>query len=234
MAVDIEKAVQDVREADYEHDLWLGARFRSWLDENIRAGIDETDPTTFNQDDIDALKVVLEKLGSDTRLQLYAEITNFLEILTSAMLEAVEEAEEADDQDSFSYGLDLRGLQSRLEAEGWMTDEDWKNFGIRQGGDCINEKVMRDIASRWDADRLSAFPNHSKFERMVRELPQGQEHFIITTFEWKVIMGSFDPVSHARFSTDDNQHFVMWKLENGKDYVDWCKRSKKGKTIDGG
>ena len=107
-----------------------------------------------------------------------------------------------------------------------MNDDEWKKFGIRQGGDCISEKVMMDIASRWDDDRLKAFPEHSKFQYTDRDLPPGHAHYIMTTFEWKVIMGRFSSVASMPFSTGENPSFVMWKLENGKNYVDWCKRSK--------
>ena len=85
---------------------------------------------------------------------------------------------------------------------------------------------MTDIASRWDDDRLQAFPEHSKFEYTDRELPPGQAHYIITTFEWQVIMGHFSPTSSMPLSTGNNPAFVMWILENGKNYVDWCKSAK--------
>ena len=122
--------------------------------------------------------------------------------------------------------LDPKELISELQSEGWMTDAEWRKFGKRQACLCVDEKVMRGIASRWDEKRLAAFPNHSKFEYTSEQLPAGQEYYIITTLEWKLIMGHFTCPSRAKSDSNENQwSFCMWKLENGKEYADWCKAS---------
>jgi hypothetical protein len=232
MAIDIDKAIQAINDVDDAYYRWLRKQLSEWMDEYIGGGIDENDPSTFDQDDIDALKIVLEKLASKSHAQLYGEIEDILAVMALSK-EGEEEEEEENETDEAEDGpapiqspFDLEEFQSQLEAEGWMNDDEWKKFGIRQGGDCISEKVMMDIASRWDDDRLKAFPEHSKFQYTDRELPPGHAHYIMTTFEWKVIMGRFSSVASMPFSTGDNPSFVMWKLENGKNYVDWCKRSK--------
>lgn len=228
MAIDIDKAIQAINDVDDAYYRWLRKQLSEWMDEYIGGGIDENDPKTFDQNDIDALKIVLEKLGSNSHAQLYGEIEDILAVMALSKEEEEEnENDEAEDGPApIQSPFDLEEFQSQLEAEGWMNDDEWKKFGIRQGGDCISEKVMMDIASRWDDDRLKAFPEHSKFQCTDRELPPGHAHYIMTTFEWKVIMGRFSSVASMPFSTGDNPSFVMWKLENGKNYVDWCKRSK--------
>lgn len=228
MAIDIDKAIQAINDVDDAYYRWLRKQLSEWMDEYIGGGIDENDPKTFDQNDIDALKIVLEKLGSNSHAQLYGGIEDILAVMALSKEEEEEnENDEAEDGPAPIQSLfDLEEFQSQLEAEGWMNDDEWKKFGIRQGGDCISEKVMMDIASRWDDDRLKAFPEHSKFQCTDRELPPGHAHYIMTTFEWKVIMGRFSSVASMPFSTGDNPSFVMWKLENGKNYVDWCKRSK--------
>ena len=228
MAIDIDKAIQSINDVDNAYYRWLRKQLSEWMDEYIGGGIDENDPSTFDQDDIDALKTVLEKLGSNSHVQLYGGIEDILAVMAQSKEgEGEEENNEAEDGPApIQSPFDLEEFQSQLEAEGWMNDDEWRKFGIRQGGDCISEKVMMDIASRWDDDRLKAFPEHSKFQYTDRELPPGHAHYIMTTFEWKVIMGRFSSVASMPFSTGDNPSFVMWKLENGKNYVDWCKRSK--------
>jgi len=122
--------------------------------------------------------------------------------------------------------LDPKELILLLQSEGWMTDAEWRKFGKRQAGVCVDEKVMRGIASRWDEKRLAAFPNNSKFEYTREELPSGREHYIITTSEWKLIMGHFTPSDPAENNSNEGQwSFCMWKLENGKEYAEWCKAS---------
>ena len=229
MAIDIDKAIQAINDVDDAYYRWLRKQLSEWMDEYIGRGIDENDPSTFYQDDIDALKIVLEKLGSNSHAQLYGGIEDILAVMALSKEGEEEENENDEAEDGpapIQSPFDLEEFQSQLEAEGWMNDDEWKKFGIRQGGDCISEKVMVDIASRWDDDRLKAFPEHSKFQCTDRELPPGHAHYIMTTFEWKVIMGRFSSVATMPFSTGDNPSFVMWKLENGKNYVDWCKRSK--------
>ena len=229
MAIDIDKAIQAINDVDDAYYRWLRKQLSEWMDEYIGGGIDENDPKTFDQNDIDALKIVLEKLGSNSHAQLYGEIEDILAVMALSKVGEEEENENDEAEDGpapIQSPFDLEEFQSQLEAEGWMNDDEWKKFGIRQGGDCISEKVMMDIASRWDDDRLKAFPEHSKFQCTDRELPPGHAHYIMTTFEWKVIMGRFSSVASMPFSTGDNPSFVMWKLENGKNYVDWCKRSK--------
>ncbi len=229
MAIDIREAIKAINDVDNDYYYWLRERLSEWMDEYIGRGIDENDPSTFAQDEINALKVVLEKLGSDSSAQLYGEIEDILAVMVLSKEGDEEENKTAgveNDNASIQNAFDLKKLQSQLEAEGWMTDEEWKKFGIRQGGDCINEKVMTDISGRWDDDRLQAFPEHSKFQYTDRELPPGQAHYTITTFEWKVIMGRFPYVSSVPSSTGPNSSFVMWKLENGKNYADWCKNAK--------
>ena len=194
MAIDIDKAIQAINDVDDAYYWWLRKQLSEWMDEYIGGGIDENDPSTFDQDDVDALKIVLEKLGSNSHAQLYGGIEDILAVMA---LSKEGEGEENDNDESeddpalIQSPFDLEQFQSQLEAEGWMNDDEWKKFGIRQGGDCISEKVMMDIASRWDDDRLKAFPEHSKFQYTDRELPQGHAHYIMTTFEWKVIMGRF-------------------------------------------
>ena len=107
-----------------------------------------------------------------------------------------------------------------------MSDAEWKKFGIRQGSDYVSEKVMTDIARRWDDDRLKSFPKHSKFQFTDKELPPGRAYYTITTFDWKVTMGRFSPPATLSSTTEENPSFVMWKLENGKNFVDWCKSAK--------
>ena len=122
--------------------------------------------------------------------------------------------------------LASKELTAQLQSEGWMTNTEWRKFGKRQAGVCVDEKVMREIASRWDEKRLAAFPNNSKFEHTTDGLPPGREHYIITTSEWKLTMGRFSPVDRAESDSDEYQRsFYMWKLENGKEYADWCKSS---------
>ena len=235
MAIDIDKAIQAINDVDDAYYWWLQKQLREWMDEYIAGDIDENDPSTFDQDDVDALKIVLEKLGPNSHAQLYGGIEDILAVM--ALSQEGEGEEEENENDVSEDGpvpiqspFDLEEFQSQLEAEGWMNDDEWKKFGIRQGGDCISEKVMMDIASRWDDDRLKAFPEHSKFQYTDRELPPGHAHYIMTTFEWKVIMGRFSSVASIPFSTRDKPSFIMWKLENGKNYVDWCKRSKLRKS----
>jgi len=233
MAIDIDKAIQAINDVDDAYFLWRRKQLSDWMDEYIGWGIDENDPSTFDQGDVNAIKAVLAKLGSNTHAHLYGGIEDILAIMTlnkkeeeEAEKEENQNGEAKDDAAPLKSAFNLEEFQSQLEAEGWMNDDEWKKFGIRQGGDCISEKVMMDIASRWDDDRLKAFPEHSKFQYTDRELPPGHAHYIMTTFEWKVIMGRFSSVASMPFSTGDNPSFVMWKLENGKNYVDWCKRSK--------
>ena len=235
MAIDIDKAIQAINDVDDAYYWWLQKQLREWMDEYIAGDIDENDPSTFDQDDVDALKIVLEKLGPNSHAQLYGGIEDILAVM--ALSQEGEGEEEENENDVSEDGpvpiqspFDLEEFQSQLEAEGWMNDDEWKKFGIRQGGDCISEKVMMDIASRWDDDRLKAFPEHSKFQYTDRELPPGHAYYIMTTFEWKVIMGRFSSVASIPFSTRDKPSFIMWKLENGKNYVDWCKRSKLRKS----
>ena len=235
MAIDIDKAIQAINDVDDAYYWWLQKQLREWMDEYIAGDIDENDPSTFDQDDVDALKIVLEKLGPNSHAQLYGGIEDILAVM--ALSQEGEGEEEENENDVSEDGpvpiqspFDLEEFQSQLEAEGWMNDDEWKKFGIRQSSDCISEKVMMDIASRWDDDRLKAFPEHSKFQYTDRELPPGHAHYIMTTFEWKVIMGRFSSVASIPFSTRDKPSFIMWKLENGKNYVDWCKRSKLRKS----
>jgi|GEM_PF-3260507 len=235
MAIDIDKAIQAINDVDDAYYWWLQKQLREWMDEYIAGDIDENDPSTFDQDDVDALKIVLEKLGPNSHAQLYGGIEDILAVM--ALSQEGEGEEEENENDVSEDGpvpiqspFDLEEFQSQLEAEGWMNDDEWKKFGIRQGGDCISEKVMMDIASRWDDDRLKAFPEHSKFQYTDRELPPGHAYYTMTTFEWKVIMGRFSSVASIPFSTRDKPSFIMWKLENGKNYVDWCKRSKLRKS----
>ena len=235
MAIDIEKAIHAINKLEDAHYCWLRDRLGEWMDEYIGGGIDENDPSTFDQGDMNALKIILETLGSNSHVQLYGEIEDMLAVMTISKDEEEEKKENGndtaeDDESPIKSTFNLEEFQSQLEAEGWMTDDEWKKFGIRQGGGCISEKVMTDIASRWDDDRLQAFPEHSKFQYTDRELPPGQAHYIITTFEWKVIMGRFSSVPSVPFSTGDNPYFLMWRLENGKNYVDWCKSSKLRKS----
>ena len=233
MAMDIDKAIQALNDVDDAYFLWRRKQLSDWMDEYIGLGIDKNDPSTFDQDDVDSIKAVLAKLGSNTHAQLYGGIEDILAVMTLNKQEE-EEAEKEENQNGdakddaapLNSAFNLDEFQSRLESEGWMTDDEWKKFGIRQGGVCISEKIMTDIASRWDDDRLQAFPKHSKFQYTDKGLPPGQAHYIITTFEWQVIMGHFSPITSMPFSTGDNPTFVMWKLENGKNYVDWCKSAK--------
>ena len=228
MAIDIEKAIQAINKLEDAHYCWLRERLGEWMDAYIGRGIDENDPSTFDQRDMDALKVVLGTLGSNTHVQLYGVIEDMLAVMTLSKDEEEEnESDTAEDDDaSINSTFNLEEFQSQLEAEGWMTDDEWKKFGIRQGCGCISEKLMMEIASRWDDDRLKAFPEHSKFQYTDRELPPGQAHYTITTFEWKVIMGRFSSIPSVPFSTGDYPYFLMWRLENGKNYVDWCKSLK--------
>ena len=233
MAIDIDKAIQAINDVDDAYYWWLRKQLSEWMDEYIGRDIDENDPSTFDQDDVDALKIVLEKLGSSSHAQLYGGIEDILAVMALSQEGEEEENENDVSEDGpvpIQSPFDLEEFQSQLEAEGWMNDDEWKKFGIRQGGDCISEKVMMDIASRWDDDRLKAFPEHSKFQYTDRELPPGHAYYTMTTFEWKVIMGRFSSVASIPFSTRDKPSFIMWKLENGKNYVDWCKRSKLRKS----
>ncbi len=233
MAMDIDKAIQALNDIDDAYFLWRRKQLSDWMDEYIGLGIDKNDPSTFDQDDVDFIKAVLAKLGSNTHAQLYVGIEDILAVMTlnkqeeeDSEKEENQNGEANDDAAPLKNAFNREEFQSRLEAEGWMTDDEWKKFGIRQGGVCISEKIMTDIASRWDDDRLQAFPVHSKFQYTDKGLPPGQAHYIITTFEWQVIMGHFSPIPPMPFSTGDNPAFVMWKLENGKNYVDWCKSAK--------
>ena len=121
---------------------------------------------------------------------------------------------------------DHKKLMAYLQSKGWMTHAEWRKFGKRQAGVCVDEKVMQGIAKRWDENRLEGFPNTSKFEYTKEHLPPGHEHYIITTPEWKLIMGHFtSPIPTKKDANTNQWSFFMWKLENGKEYVDWCKGS---------
>ena len=233
MAIDIDKAVQAVNDIDDAYYIWLRERLSEWMDEYIGWGIDENDASTFDHDDVNNLRAVLVKLGSNSHAELYSEIEDILAV----MILNKQEEDEAGKEENFNgeskngevpieSAFNLDEFQSQLEAEGWMSDAEWKKFGIRQGSDYISEKVMTDIASRWDDDRLKFFPEHSKFQFTDKELPPGRAYYTITTFDWKVTMGRFSPVTTLSSSTQEEPSFVMWKLENGKNFVDWCKSAK--------
>ena len=133
-----------------------------------------------------------------------------------------EQRKEFDVQD----GGELKVLISQHQSDGWMTDVEWKKFGRRKACLCVDLKVMRDIAGRWDANRLEAFPRNSKFERTREKLPPGQEHYIITASDWRLTMAVFcNNVLVGNYLKKDKRFFCMWKLENGKGYIDWCKSS---------
>ena len=74
MAIDIDKAIQAINDVDDAYYRWLRKQLSEWMDEYIGGGIDENDPNTFDQDDINALKIVLEKLDSNSHAQLYGGI----------------------------------------------------------------------------------------------------------------------------------------------------------------
>ena len=104
-----------------------------WMDEYIGGGIDENDPSTFDQDDVDALKIVLEKLGSNSHAQLYGGIEDILAVMALSQEGGGEEEENENDQSEddpvlIQSTFDLEKFQSQLEAEGWMNDDEWKKF----------------------------------------------------------------------------------------------------------
>ena len=82
----------------------------------------------------------------------------YFELEKEAGKEENKNGESKNDEVPIESAFNLDEFQSQLEAEGWMSDAEWKKFGIRQGSDYISEKVMTDIASRWDDDRLRSWP----------------------------------------------------------------------------
>jgi len=224
MPIDTKKAVLGLYDIDEAYHHWVREELEEWIENYIDVGIDPKRPSTFDQEHVDAIRKVVEELGDTSLSVLRDEIDNMLGEMELSMelaegQEVVEE--EPDNQNSFDPDV----FKSQLASEGWMTDEEWIEFGIQQGGVCVDEKVMRDIASRWDQERLAPFPDISKFEYKSKELPPGQEHYILTTSEWKLMMGCFSAVPSMSISTGDDESFCMWKVENGKGYVDWCKAS---------
>ena len=81
MAIDIDRAVQALNDVDDAYFLWRQKQLSDWMDEYIGWGIDENDPSTFDQDDVDAIKAVLAKLGSNTHIHLYDGIENTLAVI---------------------------------------------------------------------------------------------------------------------------------------------------------
>ena len=229
MAIDTKQAILGAYDIDEDYHYWRREKLEEWVEQFIGEGIDPNEPTTFDPEHVNAIKAVLEELGGSSTNVLRDSIENILDEMKLNM-EELEGGEGDDEKDQEEHAatqnfFDPNKLISQLASEGWMTDNDWKEFGIQQGGVCVDEKVMRDIASRWDKERLALFPDHSKFEYKSEGLPPGQEHYILTTSEWKLMMGSFSSVPSMPVSTGDLQSFCMWKLENGKSYVDWCKGS---------
>jgi len=110
-------------------------------------------------------------------------------------------------------------FDKELTDEGWVTDYDWGKVVGRTGGHFVTEAVMRDIASRWDANRLDKFPENTKFKYTAKDLPTDQEHFILIAPKCKLTMlvWFFGTVFQ-----------VYWKVENEDEYLEWCKeRSSK-------
>ena len=233
MAIDTKKAIQGVYDIQESYHLWVREEVEAWVVKYVDAGIDPNRSETFNQKHIDAIRNVLAELD-DPSLSI-SVIRSEIENMLGEMELSVEEAEDNDEESEEKKEIDtqnpfdLEEFKLHLASEGWMTDDEWKEFGIMQGGVCVDEKIMTDIASRWDKERLAQFPDNSKFENTSNESPLGQEHYILTTSEWKLMMGRFFTSPSTTFSTD-YETFYMWKLENGKNYVDWCKNSKLKKT----
>ncbi len=231
MAIDTKKAVLGVYDIDEAYHYWVREELEEWVEKYIDVGIDPNRPSTFDQEHVDAIRKVVEELGDTSLSVLRGEIDNMLGEMELSMEEAEgkeeddDEEEDGEEQPDTRSSFDPEEFKSQLASEGWMTDDEWKEFGIQKGSVCVDENVMRDIASRWDKERLAPFPDISKFEYKSKELPPGQEHYILTTSEWKLMMGHFSSVPSTPISTGDDESFCMWKLENGKGYVDWCKAS---------
>ena len=43
--------------------------------------------------------------------------------------------------------LDPKELILQLQSKGWMTDAEWRKFGKRQAGVCVDENVMSALVS---------------------------------------------------------------------------------------
>tara|TARA_B100001123_G_scaffold316786_1_gene354769 strand:- start:385 stop:1056 length:672 start_codon:yes stop_codon:yes gene_type:complete len=136
-----------------------------------------------------------------------------------------EEEEEKADQTYIQNYLDPEEIKLQHMSDGWMTDDEWQNFTMLGGENCVDTKAMRDIANRWDAERLACFPENSKFQSTRENLPPWEEHYILTTPKWTVMMGYFSSVPSTPFPTADCEPFYMWKVINGKEFLDWCKIS---------
>ena len=134
-----------------------------------------------------------------------------------------DEEVEQEDQTNPQNSLDPEEIILQHTLDGWMTDDEWRNFTILGGENCVDKKVMQETANRWDAERLSSFPKNSKFQFTRENLPPWEEHYILTTPKWTVMMGYFHSIPSMPFSTEDCEPFCMWKVINGKEFLDWCK-----------
>ena len=100
MAIDINEAIQALDDVDDAYFLWRRKQLSDWMDEYIGWGINENDPSTFDEDDVDAIRAVLAKLGSNTQAHLYGEIENILAVMT----ENKQEVDEAEKEENLNGG----------------------------------------------------------------------------------------------------------------------------------
>ena len=104
MGFDIDKAIQGVWDVDDAYYWWLQNQLSGWMDEHIGGGINPNDVRTFDQSHIDALKSVVEKLGSNSHSTLYGELEHTLECMIETKETATDEDYEPDEEEEDEEG----------------------------------------------------------------------------------------------------------------------------------
>ncbi len=96
---DIDEAIQGVWEVDDAYQWWIHGELIKWLGLHLGAVIDPNDVRTFDQSHIDALKSVIEKLGSNSPATLYGELEHTLECMIGTKETATDEDYEPDEEE---------------------------------------------------------------------------------------------------------------------------------------
>jgi len=78
MAINVEKAVAGVYEANEEFFSWIEKRMDEWIAANYLGGIKTDDASTFTKNDIDALYKILKEVDEEETI-LYSGIENLID-----------------------------------------------------------------------------------------------------------------------------------------------------------
>ena len=101
---DIDEAIQGVWDVDDAYQWWIQGELSKWLLVHLGAVIDPNDVRTFDQSHIDALKSVIEKLGSNSPATLYGELEYTLECMIETKETATDEDYEPDEEEEDEEG----------------------------------------------------------------------------------------------------------------------------------